>query len=150
MKRTVKKVFLWTDILFLFALFGASGIFFRLGNCWNGIGACIVLCNISAIPIYKHGYKILGYNEIFKLKDICVPNNHKEELLAYLDGRSNSLDIEPTTWSGDCSVEVYYNTKAQLFIARYHDDKEALKSYEYPLMEITKEKAEALERLIIT
>lgn len=146
-RKQVKKVFLPTDIAVLAVIFAAGcACFFIKG--WSGAGIIILLCWVLLIPFYIHGYRLRGQEGLFRLKEIPLSRENKDEILAFLDGKTETLDLHP--WQpGGVLVDVYCRKSDGLLLARYYDYNDIVNGVEYPLREVTPEQVAMMESFAI-
>ncbi len=143
-EHQVKQTFLPRDIAVLAAVFAAGAACFPLGEVWRGLGIIILLCGAMMVPFYHHGFRLEGQKGMFRLKEISLSRENKDEILAFLEGRTETLDLHP--WQkGGALVDVYYRKCDGFMLARYFDYAEFMKGTEYPLQEITQERVSVLE-----
>lgn len=113
-----------------------------------GLGAIIVLCGVMMVPFYHHGYKLEGQKGLFRLKEIVLSRDRKADILAYLEGRTDSIDLH--SWqTGGALVDVYYRKGEDRQFARYFDYGDFSKGVEYPLHDVSKEQVAMLESFAI-
>lgn len=147
-EQQVKKTFLPQDIAVLAAIFAAGAACFLLGEGWGGLGVIIILCGVMMVPFYRHGYRLEGQKGLFRLKEIALSRDKKSEILAYLEGRTNSINLY--SWRpGGALVDVYYRKGENRQFARYFDYADFSKGVEYPLHKVTKEQIATLESFAI-
>lgn len=146
-EQNVKQVFLLSDLAVLLAVFIPGIVCLFLGEGWNGAGVIIILCGLMMVPFYHHGYKLDGRKGVFRKKDVLMPRECKEEILAFLDGSSDVLDLHPTM-KGGAIVDIYYQKNEPCAIARYFDYSDFASGTEYPFREITPEQMKKLESYI--
>ncbi|MBQ4434055.1 MAG: hypothetical protein IJK05_08895 [Bacteroidales bacterium] len=146
-EQNVRQVFLLSDLLVLLVVFLPGIVCLFLGEGWNGAGVIIILCGLMMVPFYHHGYKLEGRKGVFRKKDVLMPRECKEEILAFLDGSSNVLDLHPTM-KGGAIVDIYYQKNEACAIARYFDYSEFASGTEYHFREITPEQMKKLESYI--
>ena len=146
-ERQVRKAFLPTDIAVLAVILAAGcACFFFKG--WSGIGIIILLCWALLIPFYIHGYRLRGQKGLFRLKEIPLSRENKDEILAFLDGKTQTLDLHP--WQqGGVLVDVYTRKSDGLMLARYFDYGDFVNGIEYPLREITPGQVALLESFAV-
>ena len=96
-------------------------------------------------PFYLHGYRIKGQKGLFRLKEIPLSRDNKDEILAYLDGKTDRLDLKPGWKPGGALVEVYYKKGQDKMLARYFDYTDLLQGTDYPLHEVTLKQVTALD-----
>ena len=120
--KQVRWAFLPQDIAVLAVIFAAGAACFLLpGEGWGGTGVLIILCGALMVPFYHHGYKLAGQKGLFRLKAILLSRENKDEILAFLDGKSDTLDLHP--WQkGGVLVNVYTRKNDGLILAQYFDD----------------------------
>ena len=143
-EQGVKQVFLLSDLAILLAVFVPGVVCLFFGEGWDGAGVIIILCVLMMVPFYHHGYKLEGHRGVFRKKDVSLPRECKEEILAFLDGRSETLDLHPLK-QGGVVVDIYYRKNGSEAYARYFDYAEYASGKEYPFMEIPPEKVMILE-----
>ena len=143
-EQQVKKTFLPKDVAVLAAVFVAGAACFLLGEGWGGLGVIIILCGVMMLPFYHHGYKLEGQKGLFRLKEISLSRENKEEILAFLEGKTESLDLHP--WQkGGALVDVYWRRSDGFMMARYFDYADFIKGAEYPLKEVSPQQVSVLE-----
>lgn len=126
-KHLVKNTFLPQDIAVLAAIFGAGVLCLFLGEGWVAVGVMILMCGAMLAPFYLHGYRIKG-----------------QKILAYLDGKTDRLDLKPAWKPGGALVDVYYKKGQDKMLARYFDYADFLQGKEYPLCEVSQAQVTAL------
>ena len=146
-EQGIKQVFLLSDIAVLLAVFIPGIICLFLGEGGNGAGVSIILCGLMMVPFYHHGYKLEGRKGVFRKKDILMPRECKDEVLAFLDGSSDELKLHPTM-KGGAIVDIYYQKNDPGAIARYFEYSEFASGTEYTLQEITPDQMKILESYI--
>ena len=143
-KHLVKNTFLPQDIAVLAAIFGAGVLCLFLGEGWVAVGVMILMCGAMLAPFYLHGYRIKGQKGLFRLKEIPLSRDNKDEILAYLDGKTDRLDLKPAWKPGGALVDVYYKKGQDKMLARYFDYADFLQGKEYPLCEVSQAQVTAL------
>lgn len=146
-EQGVKQVFLLSDIAVLLAVFIPGIVCLFLGEDWSGTGVIIILCGLMMVPFYHHGYRLDGHKGVFRKKDVLMPRECKEEILAFLDGQSDTLDLHPRM-NGGAVVDIYYRKNEAVARARYFDYAEFSSGTEYPLRAIPVQKMKVLEMYI--
>lgn len=126
-KHLVKNTFLPQDIAVLAAIFGAGALCLFLGKGWVAVGVMILMCGAMLAPFYLHGYRIKG-----------------QKILAYLDGKTDRLDLKPAWKPGGALVDVYYKKGQDKMLARYFDYADFLQGKEYPLCDVSQAQVTAL------
>jgi hypothetical protein len=143
-EKQVKKTFLPQDIAVLAAVFAAGAACFPLGGGWGGVGVTVILCGAMMLPFYHHGYKLEGRKGTFLLKEISLSRENRDEILAFLDGKTDSLDRHPLQ-KGGALVNVYWRKSDGFMLARYFDYADFVKGKEYPLQEVSPQQVSLLE-----
>ena len=144
MEAQVKKTFLPQDIAVLAAVFAAGAACFFLGEGWDGLGVIIILCWAMMVPFYHHGYRLEGQKGLFRLREISLSRENKDEILAFLDGKVEDIDLHP--WAkGGALVDVYWRKKDNFRIARYFDYADFMNGINYPLREVSERQVSRLE-----
>lgn len=147
--KQVRWAFLPQDIAVLAVIFAAGAACFLLpGEGWGGTGVLIILCGALMVPFYHHGYKLTGQKGLFRVKEILLSRENKDEILAYLEGKSASLDLHP--WQkGGVLVNVFTRKGDGLMLAQYFDYADYAQGVDYPLLEVTEEQVKVLESFAV-
>ena len=140
----VKKTFLPQDIAVLAVVFAAGAACFLLGEGWGALGVIILLCGAMMLPFYRHGYRLEGRKGLFRLQEIALSRDNKADILAYLEGSLETVDLH-SPQPGGALVEVYYRKGEDRRFARYFDYADFAQGIEYPLHEVTREQVSTLE-----
>lgn len=143
-EKNVRQVYLLSDLVVLLAMLVPGVVCLLLGENWSLAGVILLLCAALMLPFYHHGFKLEGRKGVFRMKEVTVPRECKEDILAFLDGQSDSLDMHPVV-QGGALVEVLYRKGAEGALARYFDYAEYASGTEYPFREITPEQMKKLE-----
>lgn len=146
-EQNVKQAYLLSDLLVLLAVLLPGVVCLFLGEGWNGAGVIIILCGLMMVPFYHHGYKLEGRRGVFRKKDVLMPRECKDDILAFLDGSSDVLDLHPTM-KGGAVVDIYYQRNVPGAIARYFDYADFSSGTEYPLREISPDRMKVLESFL--
>ena len=144
----VKKTFLPQDIAVLAVIFAAGAACFLLGEGWGALGVIILLCGAMMLPFYRHGYRLEGRKGLFRLQEIALSMDNKADILAYLEGSLETVDLH-SPQPGGALVEVYYRKGEDRRFARYFDYADFAKGTEYPLHEVTRAQVSTLESFAI-
>ena len=75
---------------------------------------------------------------------MTVPRECKEDILAFLDGQADRLDLHPVV-QGGALVEVFSRKGTDDALARYFDYADYAAGKEYPLRELSPDRAAALD-----
>ncbi len=136
MEKQVRKTFLPQDIAVLAAIFAAGAACCLLGEGWRGLGITVIMCGALMLPFYHHGYRLEGQKGLFRLKELSLSRENKDEILAFLDGRTEDIDLHP--WAkGGALVDVYWRKSDGFMMARYFDYVDFSNGIEYPLREVS-------------
>ena len=144
-KNTVKSTFLFTDILIIVSVAIVGTALFFMESGWRELGIVIVACALFIIPFCRHGYKIEGKSGTFRMVEFPVTREAEEDVLAFLDGQTDDL-VLPNRIEGGALVTVYYKNDHSLQFAQYYDYSQHLQGVEFPLVEISTEQFEILQR----
>lgn len=147
--KQVRWAFLPQDIAVLAVIFAAGAACFLLpGEGWGGTGVLIILCGALMVPFYHHGYRLSGQKGLFRVKEILLSRENKDEILAYLEGKSDTLDLHP--WQkGGVLVNVYTRKSDGLILAQYFDYADYAQGVDYPLLEVSDEQVKVLESFAV-
>ena len=161
--KTVRQVFTLPDIALLAAIAALGVAIILFGKDWSGAGYLVLLCLLSMVPFWRHGFRINGQRGEFKEEEILVARECKDSILSFLDdynhlptglpaqtlvtleGESDSLEHRPRQ-EGGALVEVFTGKGGKIF-ARYFDYADFAKGKEYELHEISPEKKERLKEI---
>ena len=147
-EQQVRKTFLPQDLAVLAVVFAAGAACFLLGEGWGGLGATIILCGAMMVPFYHHGYRLEGRKGLYRLKEISLSRENKAEILAYLEGSVDTVNLQ--SWQpGGALVDVYYRKGEDRCFARYFDYADFERGIEYPLCEITQHQVATLESFAV-
>ena len=108
------------------------------------LGVIILLCGAMMLPFYRHGYRLEGRKGLFRLLEIALSRDNKADILAYLEGSLETVDLH-SPQPGGALVEVYYRKGEDRRFARYFDYADFSQGIEYPLHEVTREQVSTLE-----
>lgn len=145
-EKQIKNVFLPQDIAVLAAIAAAGIVCFIPGGGWSGLGAIILLCWAMMVPFYRHGYRLRGQKGVFRMKEISLSKENKDEILAFLDGNTDIIEQHPRQ-PGGALVDVYCRKSDGAMLARYFDYADFLKGIEHPLREVSSQQVSTLESL---
>lgn len=141
--KTVRQVYCLSDLALLAGMLAAGLVFSFLVPGISGLGYTILLCWLMMVPFWHHGYRIAGQEGVFRLREITAARECKDGIIAYLKGRSETLEYSP--WQkGGALVDVYIRKRDGLMLARYFDYADFAAGKEYDLHPI---KPEQLARL---
>ena len=144
MEKQVRKTFLPQDIAVLTAIFAAGAACFLLGEGWGVLGIVIIMCGAMMLPFYHHGYRLEGQKGLFRLKELSMSRENKDEILAFLDGTTEDIDLHHLV-KGGALVDVYWRKSDGFMMARYFDYAEFMNGINYPLREVSGRQVARLE-----
>ena len=139
---TAKHVYKFSDI----AISGGiiiAGILLTILIPSPGLGICTILTGLCVFPFLKTGYRIPGQKEMFSHKDYLLPQECKSDIAAYIEGKSETLDIDPFK-KGGLLLEQYYLKNGSRQFVQLFDYTTGIYSAQCELTEIDREKLEAI------
>ena len=139
-EQGVKQVFLMSDLVILAVIFIAGVALLFAGHGLVGVGVTAILCGVLMLPFFRHGYKLDGHKGVYRKKELLMSRECKKDVIAFLDGTSEVLDLHPRV-QGGALVDLYYQKGAGGTVARYFDYEDYSNGTEYPLRELTPERA---------
>lgn len=142
-EKTVRQVYSLSDIALLAGMLAVGLALSFLVPSMAGLGYTILLSWVLMIPFWHHGYRIAGQKGVFSMKEILLARECKDDILAFLDGKADSLEYNPRM-DGGALVNVYTRGKDGRILAQYFDYAEFAKGIEYELHEISPEKKNRL------
>lgn len=142
-EKTVRQVYSLSDIALLAGILAVGLALSFLVPSMAGLGYTILLSWVLMIPFWHHGYRIAGQKGVFSMKEILLARECKDDILAFLDGKADSLEYNPRM-DGGALVNVYTRRKDGRILAQYFDYAEFAKGIEYELHEISPEKKNRL------
>jgi len=142
-EKTVRQVYSLSDIALLAGMLAVGLALSFLVPSMAGLGYTILLSWVLMIPFWHHGYRIAGQKGVFSMKEILLARECKDDILAFLDGKADSLEYNPRM-DGGALVNVYTRRKDGRILAQYFDYAEFAKGIEYELHEISPEKKNRL------
>lgn len=108
-----------------------------------GLGICLILTGLCIFPFLKTGYRIPGQKEMFSHKNYLLPQECKSDIAAYIEGKSEALDIDPFQ-KGGLLLEQYYLKNGSKIFAQLFDFSTGVYSAQCELTEINKEQLESI------
>ena len=112
------------------------------------LGVIILLCGAMMLPFYRHGYRLEGRKGLFRLQEIALSRDNKADILAYLEGSLETVDLH-SPQPGGALAEVYYRKGEDRRFARFFDYADFSQGTEYPLHEVTRAQVSTLESFAI-
>lgn len=143
--KNIKKAYLWSDIIVIFAVILVGIVFLPFGSGWRELGYTVIACALCVIPLYNHGYRIAGVPGVFREESIPVSRDDKESVLSFLKGETPSIDIHRRE-QGGALISVYYQKKGVRY-AQYYDYTQIMEGECFPVLEISSEQYETLKKL---
>lgn len=143
-EKQVKIAYLPGDIALLALVFSLGAVCLLLGGGWSGTGVIIILCGLMMVPFQHHGYRIEGRRGLFRVREILLSRENREEILSFLDGKTDTLDLHPVC-RGGALVEVYYRSGDERMLARYYDYDQSVSGTYCPLREVSSGQVSLLE-----
>ncbi|MCQ2182824.1 MAG: hypothetical protein MJY89_05405 [Bacteroidales bacterium] len=140
---TAKHVYKFSDIAISGGIIIAGTMLSLLVPSSQGLGICIILMGLCILPFLKTGYRIPGQKEMFSHKDYLLPQESKSDIAAYIEGKSETLDIDPFK-KGGLLLEQYYLRDGSRQFVQLFDYSTGIYSAQCELTEIDKEKLEAI------
>ena len=108
-----------------------------------GLGICLILTGLCIFPFLKTGYRIPGQKEMFSHKNYLLPQECKSDIAAYIEGKSEALDIDPFQ-KGGLLLEQYYLKNGSKIFAQLFDFSTGVYSAQCEQTEINKEQLESI------
>ena len=139
---TAKHVYKFSDI----AISGGiiiAGILLTILIPSPGLGICTILTGLCVFPFLKTGYRIPGQKEMFSHKDYLLPQECKSDIAAFIEGESETLNINPFK-NGGLLLEQYYLKNGSRQFVQLFDYTTGVYSAQCELTEINREKLEAI------
>lgn len=143
MKDRAKQVFLWTDWLILGILVAAGVLVAVLGGSWTAFGVCWIACVLAFAPFLRHGYKLEGQTGVFRLEEVLVPRECQTQILAFLNGNTDELSVQPAVHGG-ALVRLFRRKSDGTTLAQYFDYAQHLAGTEYPFVPVSAQQAKAV------
>ena len=139
---TAKHVYKFSDIAISAGII-IAGILLTILIPSPGLGICTILTGLCVFPFLKTGYRIPGQKGMFSHKDYLLPQECKSDIAAYIEGKSESLDINPFK-KGGLLLEQYYLKNGSRQFVQLFDYTTGIYSAQCELTEIDREKLEAI------
>ncbi len=146
MNRQIRKSFRSRDFLIMGLAVGIGMVVTLLGPGWRELGYVIVGTTIILSPLFRTGYRIDGYNGVFGWKGVRVPRDLQDEILAFLTGEVQELDLGGKVPNG-AIVQLFTQKGDRLFLAQYFDYALFDKGFEFPVVEISESQYNVLTKL---
>lgn len=131
-KKKVRQVYSPWDIALLVAILAIGIGFSQMDNGWSGVGYLTIIVFVCMVPFWQHGYRVPGQRGLFSKKEILVARECKENVLAFLEGRADTLEHNPRM-NGGALVNIYTRKSDGLILAGYFDYADYAVGKEYEL-----------------
>lgn len=141
--KTAKRVYKLSDIAISGGITIIGILLSLLVPSTLGLGICFIVTGLCVFPFLKTGYRIPGQKEVFSHKNYLLPQECKSDIAAYIEGKSEALDIDPFQ-KGGLLLEQYYLKNGSKTFAQLFDYSTGVYSAQCDLTEINKEKLESI------
>ena len=142
---TAKHVYKFSDIAISGGIIIAGILLSLLVPTALGLGICAILTGLCVFPFLKTGYRIPGQKEMFSHKDYLLPQECKSDIAAYIEGESETLDIDPFMNGGLLLKQYYLKDGSKMFVQLF-DYSTGVYSAQSELSEISREKLGSILR----
>lgn len=144
-ERSVRQVFSPADVVLLAGILAVGIIFCLVGSSWIGIS--ILVCWAIYVPFCRHAYRLKGEKGFFRLREIAVARECRDEIIAFLAGDIESFKYEP--WqNGGALVEIYSRKRDGKILARYFDYSDFINGTEYGWHTISEDRMDQLLKAV--
>lgn len=140
---TAKHVYKFSDISISGGIIIAGILLSLLVPSALGLGVCVILTGLCIFPFLKTGYRIPGQKEMFSHKDYLLPQECKSDIAAFIEGKSETLNINPFK-NGGLLLEQYYLKNGSRQFVQLFDYSTGIYAAQCELTEIDREKLEAI------
>ena len=138
-----KHIYRFTDHLVNWGIIATGIILSIIVPSLSGLGVCIVLTGLCILPFYKTGYRLPDKKGIFSHKDYILPQECKAEIAAYIEDKSQTLEINPVR-QGGMLLEIYHSKKHPVMYAQLFDYSSGICQAQCELSEIKEDKLNTL------
>lgn len=142
-KITAKHVYKFSDLAISGGIIIAGLLLTFLVPSTRGLGICLILTGLCVFPFLKTGYRIPGQKGVFSHKNYLIPQECKTDIAAYIEGKSETLDIDPFQ-KGGLLLEQYYLKNGSKMFAQLFDYSTGVYSAQCELTEIDEKKLESI------
>lgn len=136
--KTAKHVYKFSDLAVSGGIIIAGILLSILIPSSSGLGICIILTGLCIFPFLKTGYKIPGQTEVFSHKEYILPEECKSDIASYIEGKTDTLDINPFR-EGGLLLEHYYLKNGSRLYVQLFDFSTGVCSAQCELSEINSE-----------
>ena len=140
---TAKHVFKISDIAISGGIIIVGILLSLLFPSTAGLGICLILIGLCVFPFLKTGYRIPGQKEMFLHKDYLLPLECKSDIAAYIEGKSETLDLNPLNNGGLLLEQYYLKNRSKMFVQLF-DYSTGIYSAQCELTEVSQEKLESI------
>ncbi|MDO5442598.1 MAG: hypothetical protein Q4G10_02895 [Bacteroidia bacterium] len=137
--KDIKKIHRLQDILISSAILILGLLFTFIFPSWNWLGISLLIVAAFMLPFYRTGYAIESQKGIFSKKEILLPHECKEQLADYIEGRTDSLDIDPFA-KGGLLLEWYFKKDGSQNFGQLFDFEDCVYTSQSQLSELSAEK----------
>ena len=142
-KITAKHVYKFSDIAISGGIIISGILFTLLIPSAQGLGICFILTGLCLFPFLKTGYRIPGHKGMFSHKEYLLPQECKPEIVAFIEGKTETLDINPFRKGGLLLEQYYLKSELKMFVQLF-DYSTGIYSAQCELTEIDSGKIEAI------
>ena len=118
MEIKIKKVHTLLDLVISAVVLAAGvGLYFVL----PGWGVLFCLIGILLFAFYKRSYRRIGERTSLKQKDQDLAVENRDNVMAFLEGKSADLSLSPAGEGDHLWLDAYYNADAAVAYAQLYD-----------------------------
>ena len=118
MEIKIKKVHTLLDLVISAVVLAAGvGLYFVL----PGWGVLFCLIGILLFAFYKRSYRRIGERTSLKQKDQDLAVESRDNVMAFLEGKSADLSLSPAGEGDHLWLDAYYNADAAVAYAQLYD-----------------------------
>ena len=141
MEIKIKKVHTLLDLVISAVVLAAGvGVYFIL----PGWGILFGLIGILLFAFYKRSYRRVGNRTSLKQKDRDLALEGRDDVMAYLQGKSDELSLSPAGEGDHLWLDVYYNAESAVAYVQLYDVAENRFDPATQLVELKGDKARKL------
>ena len=141
---TAKHVYKFSDIAISGGIIIAGILLSLLVPSALGLGVCAILTGLFVFPFLKTGYRIPGQKGMYSHKDYLLPQECKSDIAAYIEGKSETLDIDPFKKGGLLLEQYYLKNGSRQFVQLFDYTIDGIYTAQCELTELDREKLEAI------
>lgn len=98
--KTIRKVHRIQDLLISITILAIGVLFTFVVPSVRWLGITALITGAVMLPFYKTGYTIASQKGIFLKKEIILPRECMAQIVDYMEGNSEVLDIDPFNKGG--------------------------------------------------